>query len=285
MVTIRQLLETGVHFGHQTCNWNPRMDKYIFTARNKIHIIDLEKTVEYIKGAYNYVRDMVAMGNDVLFVCTKKQGSEIVEAEAIRCGMFYVNYRWWGGMLTNFKTIKNSIAHLNELEKMETEGTMDKLTKKEKAKLMKEKMRLNRGLCGIKNMEHLPGLVYAVDIDLESIAIAEARKLKIPVVGLVDTNCNPEFVDKVIPGNDDSIRSIRLITSIITDAVLEGLNLRGSDEAYHSEPAEGAEADAEAGEVPEKIIIEDLNIDEFSGITEDTDKVVEEETTEEETEK
>jgi small subunit ribosomal protein S2 len=229
IVTIKQLLETGVHFGHQTSDWNPRMDKYIFTSRNKIHIIDLEKTIDKVREAYNFVRDRVAEGEDVLFVCTKRQGSDIVAEEASRCGMYYVSYRWWGGMLTNFKTIRNSIDHLLELEEMEQSGVLDRLSKKEKSRLMKEKMRLDRGLCGIKDMQRHPGVMFVVDLDLEDIAVAEARKLKIPIVALVDTNCDPEVVDYVIPGNDDAIRSIKLITSVIADAVEEGMNLRGQN--------------------------------------------------------
>lgn len=236
IVTIKQLLETGVHFGHQTSDWDPRMDPYIFTARNKIHIIDLEKTVEKVKEAYNFVRDRVAEGEDILFVCTKRQGSEIIEEEAKRYGMYYVNYRWWGGMLTNFKTIKNSIARFKELVIMEEKGALEKLSKKEKSRLMKKKLRLERGLSGIKDMEQPPGIMYVVDLDLEGIAIAEARKLNIPIVALVDTNCNPEMVDYVIPGNDDAIRSIKLITSVIGDAVREGLNMR-SEEVTENEEA------------------------------------------------
>ena len=228
IVTMKQLLETGVHFGHQTSDWNPRMDPYIFTSRNKIHIIDLEKTVEKVKEAYNFVRDRVAAGEDVLFVCTKRQGNDIVAEEARRCGMYYVNYRWWGGMLTNFETISKSINRLRELEMLEESGNMQNLSKKEQSRLTKEKFRLDRGLSGIKDMNRLPGVMYVVDIDLEEIAISEARKLHIPLIALVDTNCNPETVDHVIPGNDDAIRSIKLITSIISNAVLEGIEMRAT---------------------------------------------------------
>ncbi len=248
IVTIKQLLETGVHFGHQTSDWNPRMDPYIFTARNKIHIIDLEKTVEKIKEAYSFVCDMVAEGEDILFVCTKRQGSEIIEDEAKRCGMHYVNYRWWGGMLTNFKTIKNSVSHFKELERMEEHGELEKLSKKEKSRIMKEKLRLERGLSGIREMERQPGILYIVDLDLESIAIAEAKKLNIPVVALVDTNCNPEMVDYVIPGNDDAIRSIKLITAIIGDAVLEGLNLRGKEDTEEENESVATDTEVEGND-------------------------------------
>ena len=255
IVTIKQLLETGVHFGHQTSDWDPKMDKYIFTARNKIHIIDLEKTVVKVKEAHNFVRDRVADGDDVLFVCTKRQGSEIIVEEAKRCGMYYVNYRWWGGMLTNFQTIKNSIAHLKELERMETEGEMEKRSKKETSRLMKEKMRLQRGLSGIVDMQRLPGVVFIIDLDLESIAVAEAKKLNIPIVALVDTNCNPELADYVIPGNDDAIRSIKLVSSIMADAVLEGLNMRAAEVEEETETEEVVE------EQVKEIVKEEISLD------------------------
>jgi small subunit ribosomal protein S2 len=251
IVTLKQLLETGVHFGHQTSAWNPRMESYIFTSRNRIHIIDLEKTVEKIKEAYNFIRDRVAEGDDALFVCTKKQGNDAVAEEAKRCGMFYVNYRWWGGMLTNFTTISKSIERFKELERMEQEGEFERLSKKEKARLLKEKFRLHRGLIGIKDMSRLPGVMYVVDIDLEDIAIREAKKLGIPIVALVDTNCNPDGIDYVIPGNDDAVRSIKLISSIISDAVIEGVNMRAQEQPKPGQEKEGEEnepdrADTEA---------------------------------------
>ncbi|MFW6129529.1 MAG: 30S ribosomal protein S2, partial [Atribacterota bacterium] len=206
IVNMKQLLETGVHFGHQTSDWDPRMSPYIFTSRNNIHIIDLEKTVEKMKEAYNFVRDTVAEGKDVLFVCTKRQGSDIIVEEANRCGMHYVSYRWWGGMLTNFSTISKSIDRLKEFEKMQEDGLFETLSKKEQSRLSKEKFRLERGLNGIKGMNSLPGIVFLIDIELEKIAVLEAKKLNIPIVALVDTNCNPQYIDYVIPGNDDAIR-------------------------------------------------------------------------------
>ncbi|MBN2406494.1 MAG: 30S ribosomal protein S2 [Elusimicrobia bacterium] len=248
IITIKQLLETGVHFGHQVSDWNPKMDPYIFTARNKIHIIDLEKTVEKIKEAYNFIRDSVAEGKDIIFVCTKKQGSDIIEEEAKKCGMYYVNYRWWGGMLTNFETISKSIMRLKDLQEKEKDGTLERLSKKEKSRLMKEKFRLERGLSGIKDMNRLPGVLYVVDIDLEEIAVAEAKKLGIPIVALVDTNCDPERIDYVIPGNDDAIRSIKLITSVMSDAVLEGLSLRTKGMTAEEEKKETEDIKEEARE-------------------------------------
>ncbi len=226
IVTLKQLLEAGVHFGHRTRDWHPEMEPYIFTDRNNIHIIDLEKTVENIKEVYSFIRDSVAEGSDVLFVCTKRQGGEVITEEAKRCGMFYVNYRWWGGMLTNFSTISKSIERLKELEQMKEDGVFENLSKKEQSRLSKEMFRLERGLTGIKEMQRLPDIVYVVDVDLEEIAVAEANKLGIPVVALVDTSCSPRGIDYVIPGNDDAIRSIKLITSVIADAAEEGMSLR-----------------------------------------------------------
>lgn len=250
IVTMKQLLESGVHFGHQTRDWNPRMEPYIYTSRNKIHIINLEKTVDLVRDAYNFVRDKVAEGGEVLFVCTKKQGSDIIQEEAERCGMHYVKYRWWGGMLTNFETISKSIERLKELERQEESGLIATLSKKEKSRLMKERSRLERGLSGIKEMNRPPDVMVVIDADLEEIAIAEARKLKIPVVALLDTNCNPEDIDYIIPGNDDAIRSIKLIGSIIADAVLEGKNLKSSakKEAEKAQPAEEEDKSEKAGE-------------------------------------
>lgn len=247
IVTMKQLLESGVHFGHQTRDWNPRMEPYIYTSRNKIHIINLEKTVDLVRDAYNFVRDKVAEGGEVLFVCTKKQGSDIIEEEAKRCGMHYVKYRWWGGMLTNFETISKSIERLKELERQEESGLIATLSKKEKSRLMKEKSRLERGLSGIKELNRPPDVMFVVDADLEDIAIAEAKKLKIPIVALLDTNCNPEDIDYVIPGNDDAIRAIKLIGSIIADAVLEGKNLQtaAKKKAQKAQPEKKEEEKAE----------------------------------------
>lgn len=222
VITMKQLLEAGVHFGHQTRRWNPKMAPYIFTDRNGIYIIDLQKTVQKVEEAYNFVKETVANGGNILFVGTKKQAQEAVKEEAERCGMFYVNQRWLGGMLTNFQTIRHRIDRLKELEKMEEEGTLELLPKKEVAALLHEKERLNKFLGGIKNMNKLPDAVFVIDPRKERIAVAEARKLEIPIVAIVDTNCDPDEVDYVIPGNDDAIRAIKLLSGKIADAVLEG---------------------------------------------------------------
>lgn len=222
VITMKQLLESGVHFGHQTRRWNPKMAEYIFTERNGIYIIDLQKTVKKIEEAYNFVRDLAAQGGSILFVGTKKQAQESIKEEAERCGMYYVNVRWLGGMLTNYQTIKRRIARLEELEKMEREGVFNVLPKKEVMQLQAEKERLNKYLGGIKNMPGLPQALYVVDPRKEHIAVSEARKLGIPIVAIVDTNCDPDEVDYIIPGNDDAIRAVKLLTSKIADAVLEG---------------------------------------------------------------
>lgn len=222
IVSMKQLLEAGVHFGHQTRRWNPKMAEYIFTERNGIYIIDLQKTVKKIEEAYMFVRDTVMNGGEVLFVGTKKQAQDAIKEEALRAEMYYVNVRWLGGMLTNFKTIKKSIETLHNLEKMAEDGTFDLLPKKEAAALQKEIADLERNLGGIKNMKGLPAAIFIVDPKKEKNAIAEARKLEIPIVAIVDTNCDPDEVDYIIPGNDDAIRAIRLISSIMCNAVLEG---------------------------------------------------------------
>lgn len=222
ILSMKQLLEAGVHFGHQTRRWNPKMKKYIYTERNGIYIIDLQKTVRKMEEAYNFVRELAANGGTILFVGTKKQAQDTVREEAERCGMFYVNQRWLGGTLTNFQTIRKRIERLHELEQMETDGTFDVLPKKEVIRLRKEKQRLEKFLGGIKGMKSLPDAVYIIDPRKEKIAVAEARKLGIPIVAIVDTNCDPDEIDYVIPGNDDAIRAVRLITSKIADAVLEG---------------------------------------------------------------
>lgn len=222
IVSMKQLLEAGVHFGHQTRRWNPKMAPYIFTERNGIYIIDLQKTVKRIEEAYNFVRDMSAQGGKLLFVGTKKQAQESIRTEAERCGMFYVNIRWLGGTLTNFQTIKRRVQRLRELEQMEENGRMQLLPKKETAKLRAEHDKLQRFLGGIKEIEKLPDAIYVVDPRKERIAVAEARKLGLPVIAIVDTNCDPDEIDYVIPGNDDAIRAVRLITSKMADAVLEG---------------------------------------------------------------
>lgn len=221
VITMKQLLEAGVHFGHQTRRWNPKMDTYIYMERNGIYIIDLQQTVKKFDEAYNFVKDVVADGKGVLFVGTKKQAQETIKEEAIRCGMYFVNQRWLGGMLTNYKTIRKRVMRLKELEKMEADGAFEVLTKKEVAKLRNEAERLERFLGGIKNMDKLPGAIFVVDPRKEKIAVAEARKLHIPVVAIVDTNCDPDEIDYVIPGNDDAIRAVKLISAKIADAVLE----------------------------------------------------------------
>ncbi len=222
VISMKQLLEAGVHFGHQTRRWNPKMGEYIFTERNGIYIIDLQKTVKKVEEAYNAMRDIVSKGGTVLFVGTKKQAQEAIEEEAKRCGMFYVNQRWLGGMLTNFKTIKNRIRRLHELEAMEEDGTFDVLPKKEVIKLRHEQERLEKFLGGIKDMTKMPNVLFIVDPRKERIAIQEARILGIPVISIVDTNCDPDEVDYIIPGNDDAIRAVKLLTATMADAVLEG---------------------------------------------------------------
>ncbi|WP_206830776.1 30S ribosomal protein S2 [Alicyclobacillus fructus] len=222
IISMKQLLEAGVHFGHQTRRWNPKMARYIFTERNGIYIIDLQKTVRKVEEAYNFVRDLAASGGTVLFVGTKKQAQEAVKEEAERCGMFYVNQRWLGGTLTNFNTIQKRIRRLQELEQMEEDGTFEVLPKKEVILLRKERERLEKFLGGIKGMKKLPDALFIIDPRKERIAVAEARKLGIPIVAIVDTNCDPDEIDYVIPGNDDAIRAVRLLTSKMADAVLEG---------------------------------------------------------------
>ncbi len=221
VISMKQLLEAGVHFGHQTRKWNPKMAKYIFTARNDIHIINLEQTSELIDKAYSFIRDVVASGKSVLFVGTKKQAQEAIKEEALRCGMFYVNNRWLGGTLTNFKTIRQRIERLNKLNQMEKVGEFELLPKKEVALLKKEREKLEANLGGIKDMHDMPGAIFVVDSTKEHICVKEAKALHIPTVGLIDTNCDPSDIDYVIPGNDDAIRSVKLIASAIADAVIE----------------------------------------------------------------
>ncbi|MCL6478115.1 MAG: 30S ribosomal protein S2 [Peptococcaceae bacterium] len=222
VISMKQLLEAGVHFGHQTRRWNPKMAPYIFTDRNGIYIIDLQKTVRKVEEAYEFVKGLAANNETILFVGTKKQAQESVKEEAERCGMFYVNQRWLGGMLTNFQTIRRRIDRLHELERMEADGRLNLLPKKEVAELLHEKERLTKFLGGIKDMRRLPGALFVIDPRKERIAVAEARKLGIPIVAIVDTNCDPDEVDYVIPGNDDAIRAVRLLTSKMAEAVLEG---------------------------------------------------------------
>ncbi|QGG48200.1 30S ribosomal protein S2 [Heliorestis convoluta] len=222
VISMKQLLEAGVHFGHQTRRWNPKMAPYIFTERNGIYIIDLQKTVRKVDDAYNFIREVAAQGKKILFVGTKKQAQDSVKEEAERCGMYFINQRWLGGMLTNFQTIQKRIARLRELEKMEEDGTMQLLPKKEVSQLIHEKEKLERFLGGIKDMKELPGAIFIIDPRKERIAVAEARRLGIPLVGIVDTNCDPDEIDYVIPGNDDAIRAVKLLTAKMADAVLEG---------------------------------------------------------------
>ena len=222
VVAMKQLLEAGVHFGHQTRRWDPRMAEYIFQARNGIHIIDLQKTSKKLDEAYSFVKEQAEEGKTILFVGTKKQAQECVKEAAERCGMYYVDQRWLGGMLTNFKTIRTRVERLKELERMQEDGTFEVLPKKEVIVLKKEMEKLEKNLGGIKEMEEIPGVLFVVDPKKERTAILEAKKLNIPVVGLVDTNCNPEDVDYAIPGNDDAIRSVSLIADVMANAIIEG---------------------------------------------------------------
>ena len=221
VISMKQLLEAGVHFGHQTRRWNPKMDRYIFTERNGIYIIDLQKTVRKVDEAFNFVRDLAADGGTMLFVGTKKQAQDSVAEEAERCGMYYINQRWLGGTLTNFETIRKRINRLKEIEKMEEDGTFDVLPKKEVVLIKKEWDRLEKFLGGIKEMTRLPDALFIIDPRKERIAVAEAHKLNIPIVGIVDTNCDPDEIDYVIPGNDDAIRAVRLLTAKMADAIIE----------------------------------------------------------------
>jgi small subunit ribosomal protein S2 len=245
VISMKQLLESGVHFGHQTRRWNPKMKPYIFTERNGIYIIDLQKTVKKVEEAYHFVRDLVADGGTVLFVGTKKQAQDSVKSEAERCGMYYVNQRWLGGTLTNFQTIRQRINRLKEIERMREDGTFDVLPKKEVVGLNKELERLEKFLGGIKDMERLPDALFVVDPRKERIAIAEARKLKIPVIAIVDTNCDPDEVDVVIPGNDDAIRAVKLLTAKIADAVVEANQGETVSEEAPVEEAEVKETEPE----------------------------------------
>ncbi len=239
VIAMKQLLEAGVHFGHQTRRWNPKMAEYIFTERNGIYIIDLQKTVKKVEEAYSFIRDVAAAGEDILFVGTKKQAQDSIKEEAERVGMYYVNARWLGGMLTNFKTIKKRIERLNQIKKMEEDGTFDLLPKKEVIKLRGELEKLEKFLGGIKEMKKLPGALFVVDPKKEKIAIQEAKKLGIPIVAIVDTNCDPDEVDYVIPGNDDAIRAVKLIASTMSNAIIEGR--QGEQFEAEAEEAEATE--------------------------------------------
>lgn len=244
-ITMKALLESGVHFGHQTRRWNPKMAKYIFGTRNKIHIIDLQKTLKELKKNYEVVKNYAAEGRDVIFVGTKKQAQAPIKEEALRCGAYFVCDRWLGGTLTNFETLKKSISRYKELEKMKTEGIFDSLSKKEQSRLEKERQKLEKSLEGLKNMSHLPKLMFVVDPHEEATAVAEARKLDIPIVAICDTNCDPDLVTHPIPGNDDAIRAVKLFCSIIADAILEG---RGVIEKKDEAPAD--ETQHESAEAP-----------------------------------
>ena len=240
VISMKQLLEAGVHFGHQTRRWNPKMAQYIFTERNGIYIIDLQKTVRKVDEAYAFVRDIAMEGKTILFVGTKKQAQESIESESKRCNMYYVNNRWLGGMLTNFRTIRTRIERLNQIDKMEQNGQFDVLPKKEVIKLIHEREKLETNLGGIREMKKLPGALFVVDPRKEHIAVTEARILGIPIVGIVDTNCDPDEIDYVIPGNDDAIRAVKLIAGKMADAVLEGKQGEQNDADEAEAPAEEA---------------------------------------------
>lgn len=264
VISMKQLLEAGVHFGHQTRRWNPKMAEYIFTERNGIYIIDLQKTVKKADEAYMFIRDLAADGGQILFVGTKKQAQDSVKEEAVRCGMHYINARWLGGLLTNFSTIKKRVARLKELEIMETDGTFDYLSKKEVAKLQLEKDKLDTNLGGIKDMKRLPDALFVIDPKKEYIAVAEANRLGIPIVGIVDTNCDPDLIDYVIPGNDDAIRAVKLIAGKMADAVIE--SQQGRQEAPESSDDDKAEAvetevavETAAVDIEEIAVEDDLN--------------------------
>ncbi len=254
VISMKQLLEAGVHFGHQTRRWNPKMKKYIFTERNGIYIIDLQKTVKKVEEAYNFIKQVSEEGGKVLFVGTKKQAQESVKAEAERAGHFYVNQRWLGGILTNYKTISKSVQRISEIEKMEEDGTFDVLPKKEVVELKKEYDRLIKFLGGIRDMKSMPQALFVVDPRKERNAIAEARKLNIPIVGIVDTNCDPDEIDYVIPANDDAIRAVKLLTGKMADAILEGQQGVSNDEVaaeQNIDLTEDEKADNESAEAVE----------------------------------
>jgi len=252
-ITMKELLEAGVHFGHQTKRWDPRMKEYIFGERNGIYIIDLQKTLKMFKEASKFVTDLTATGKVILFVGTKRQAQDAIAEEATRCGMFYINQRWLGGLLTNWVTVQKSVKRLQELDDMATDGRYDLLTKKEVIKLERERKHLQANLAGIKNMRRLPDALFIVDSNNEAIAVKEARKLGIPVVAVVDTNCDPTVVDHVIPGNDDALRAIRLFTSKISDSVIEGVQMAG-DKQYAEVAGVTTQTDIEAG--PEGVATE-----------------------------
>lgn len=274
VISMKQLLEAGVHFGHQTRRWNPKMAEYIFTERNGIYIIDLQKTVKKADEAYMFVRDLAADGGQVLFVGTKKQAQDSVREEAVRCGMHFINARWLGGLMTNFSTIKKRVARLKELELMETDGTFDYLSKKEIAKLMLEKEKLDTNLGGIKDMKRLPDVLFVIDPKKEYIAVAEANRLGIPIVAIVDTNCDPELIDYVIPGNDDAIRAVKLIAGKMADAVIEGQ--QGHQDAPEPVAASNETVAAEADVVDETAAVtETAAVDAVAETVEETKDIEE----------
>jgi small subunit ribosomal protein S2 len=251
VAAMKELLEAGVHFGHQVKRWHPKMKKYIFGERNGIYIIDLQKTVKGLDEAYNFVKNVAMSGAPVLFVGTKKQSQDAIKEEAARAGAFYVNQRWLGGMLTNFTTIKKSIEKLKKIDTMKEDGTMDLLPKKEVAAIEKEKAKLDRNLSGIKDMARFPGALFIVDPKKERIAVAEAKKLSVPIVAIVDTNCDPDEIDYVIPGNDDAIRAIKLITSKVADAIIEGKEALAKTKAEEVEKTEVEEKIQQEAEISE----------------------------------
>ncbi|MBM9535879.1 30S ribosomal protein S2 [Desulfobulbus alkaliphilus] len=252
-VTMRQMLEAGLHFGHQTRRWNPKMKPYIYGPRNGIYIVNLDITMKLFRKAYATMVDTVAKGGSVLFVGTKRQGQTIIREEAERCGMYFINHRWLGGMMTNFQTIKNSVDRLKKIENMQTDGSINRFPKKEILKMEKERIKLDRNIGGIKNMRTLPDLLFVVDPKNEDIAVGEARKLGIPVIALTDTNCDPDGIDYVIPGNDDAIRAIRLITSMMAEAVLEGKAQRGEETEPNVEDLEAAMTEDISEEMTAKV--------------------------------
>jgi small subunit ribosomal protein S2 len=249
LVSMKSLLEAGVHFGHQTRRWNPKMAKYIFTSRNGIYIIDLQKTTKLLDEACEFIKSTVRSGKPILFVSTKRQAQDIIKAEAERCGMFFVNYRWLGGMLTNHVTIQKRISRLRELDDLIDSGKIESYPKKEASGMRKEREKLHRGLGGIKNMKGMPGAVFVIDPHKEAIAIAEARKVGVPIVAVVDTNCDPDEIDYVIPGNDDAIRAVKLVTSLISDSVLEALEGKPFGEVA-TQAADKGEMEAAVGAAP-----------------------------------
>ncbi len=245
MPTMRELLEAGVHFGHQTRRWNPKMKKFIFIERNGIHIMDLQKTVLALETARRVVSQSVARGGTVLFVGTKKQAQDTIAEEARRCGQYYITERWLGGMLTNFKTIKASIGRLKDLERMQADGTVASFTKKEASRMEKERLKLEKVFAGIKDMDRLPSMVFIVDTNKERIAVAEANRLGVPIVGMVDTNCDPDVIRYPIPGNDDALRSVKLIAKVVADAVIDANRAAEANVDYSDGYSAGGDADEE----------------------------------------